>query len=107
MVNYKVQDKWSFNENGDDYCLITRIDNDEEIVHIAIKSRVISILHVPMGIQEFSKSVRGKIGKGTIRKEHLEAINIWDENKGGIWAISINDIIEKTVLTLKEPDKMQ
>ncbi|WP_298148733.1 hypothetical protein [Flavobacterium sp.] len=78
--------------------VILKVDIKEQVVHFSyLKSNKILIYHIPISYKKFIISIEGILGIGKITNKQLLIIKEWEIDNGGVWDLTIKEVIEMTL----------
>ena len=92
----KVGDCWNVKNTPNGHITITRIDevDNEKIIHVAYQDSECEVQHLPVSAEQILLSIGKKTGENEVTKEHLEGIQYWEDDAGGVWDLEMSEIIE-------------
>lgn len=116
MKSFQVGDIWSFEGRENDphpqiLILGTEPFQDTTVIHVQIsgiqlkisdRQTLSTIGHVPVSEENLRNSVNDYLGETDVLDEELEGIKLWREAKGGIYTVSLKEIVNIIEKTLHE-----
>ena len=88
----------------------------ETVVHVQLRgvalqagpgTQPISVIgHMPLSRLSFEQSVTSLLTESEVVPDHSEALAIWLQGGGGVWAVSLASALDHLEATLTNPDRV-
>lgn len=77
--------------------VILKIDIKEQVIHFSyLRSNKISIYHIPISYKKFIISIKDILGVKKITNKQLSIIKEWEIDNGGVWDLTIKEVVKMT-----------
>lgn len=105
-MKLKEGQSWYYTKSNDQdsFLMVQSIDEINKIVHVSINvsyksGEVVFIAHMPFSESILLESLEEPRNDYVPRRfdEFKEAFNIWDEQQGGIWEVSVDEAVQMTL----------